>query len=73
MFVEQGSGPPLVLVPGIPGPWEYVRLAVDALAASFRVLTFSLGPECSIEGDVARIGRELGSIRQSCAENPSVA
>jgi 3-oxoadipate enol-lactonase len=63
MFVEQGSGPPLVLVPGIPGPWEYVRSAVDALAASFHVLTFSLGPECSIEGDVARIGRELDERR----------
>lgn len=56
---EQGSGPPLVLVPGIPGPWEYVRRTVEALAGSCRVLTFSLGPECSIEGDVARIGREL--------------
>jgi pimeloyl-ACP methyl ester carboxylesterase len=53
---EQGSGPPLVLVPGIPGPWEYVRPAFEALAASYRVLTFSLGPECSIESDVARIG-----------------
>jgi pimeloyl-ACP methyl ester carboxylesterase len=63
MFVEQGSGPPLVLVPGIPGPWEYVRSAVDALAASFRVLTFSLGPECSIDGDVARIDRELDERR----------
>ncbi len=60
---EQGSGPPLVLVPGIPGPWEYVRPAVEALAASCRVLTFSLGPECSIESDVARIGRELDDRR----------
>jgi pimeloyl-ACP methyl ester carboxylesterase len=58
-FVEQGNGPPLVLVPGIPGPWQYVRSAVDALATSFRVLTFSLGPDCSIESDVARIGHEL--------------
>ena len=62
-FIEQGSGPPLVLVPGIPGPWQYVRPAVDALAASFRVLTFSLGPECSIESDEARIVRELDERR----------
>jgi len=62
-FIEQGSGPPLVLVPGIPGPWQYVRPAVDALAASFRVLTFSLGPECSIESDAARIVRELDERR----------
>src|SRR5262245_8944887 len=56
---ELGSGPPLVLVPGIPGPWEYVRPVVEALAKSFHVLTFSLGPECSIDSDVGRIGREL--------------
>jgi pimeloyl-ACP methyl ester carboxylesterase len=60
---ERGSGPPLVLLPGIPGPWEYVRGAVDALAASCRVLTFSLGPECSIESDVARIGKVLDDCR----------
>jgi len=53
----------MVLVPGIPGPWEYVRRTVEALAGSYRVLTFSLGPECSIEGDVARIGRELDDRR----------
>ena len=62
-MVEQGSGPPLVLVPGIPGPWKYVRPAIQALAASFRVLTFSLGPECSIDSDVTRIGRELDDRR----------
>jgi 3-oxoadipate enol-lactonase len=61
--VEQGSGPPLVLVPGIPGPWEYVRPAVNALAASFRVLTFSLGHECSIEHDAARIEAMLDERR----------
>jgi len=32
----------LVLVPGIQGRWEYLRPAVDALASSFRVLTFPL-------------------------------
>lgn len=60
---EHGNGPPLVLVPGIPGPWEYVRPAVDALAAYFRVLTLPLGSDCSIESDVARIERELDERR----------
>jgi 3-oxoadipate enol-lactonase len=41
-LVDIGSGPPLVLIPGVQGRWEYVRPAVDALATSFRVLTFSL-------------------------------
>jgi 3-oxoadipate enol-lactonase len=32
----------LVLVPGVQGRWEYFAPAVEALAGSFRVLTFSL-------------------------------
>jgi len=54
-MIEQGSGPPLVLVPGLPGPWQYVAPAVQALSNRFRVLTLSLGPECTIEADVTRI------------------
>jgi pimeloyl-ACP methyl ester carboxylesterase len=42
-IIDRGSGPPLVLIPGLQGRWEYLRPAVDALSASFRVLTFSLG------------------------------
>jgi len=41
-FVERGHGPALVVIPGLQGRWEYLRPAVDALSASFRVLTFSL-------------------------------
>jgi len=40
--IDRGSGPPLVLIPGLQGRWEYMRPAVDALSAFFRVLTFSL-------------------------------
>lgn len=39
---EQGSGPPLVLIPGLQGRWEYLRPAVDSLSATFRVITFPL-------------------------------
>jgi 3-oxoadipate enol-lactonase len=52
---DHGSGPPLVLVPGLPGPWEYVAPAVNALATDFHVLTSSLGRECTIAADVERI------------------
>lgn len=41
-IVDRGSGPPLVLIPGLQGRWEYMQPAVDALARSFRVITFSL-------------------------------
>ena len=41
-LIDRGSGPPLVLIPGLQGRWEYLRPAVDALSGFFRVLTFSL-------------------------------
>jgi pimeloyl-ACP methyl ester carboxylesterase len=40
--IDRGTGTPLVLVPGLQGRWEYMRPAVEALAGSFRVLTFPL-------------------------------
>lgn len=41
-IIERGSGTPIVLVPGVQGRWEYFAPAIDALARSFRVVTFSL-------------------------------
>ena len=40
-----GSGPPLVIVPGIQGRWEWMRPGVDALSQHYRVITFSLADE----------------------------
>jgi pimeloyl-ACP methyl ester carboxylesterase len=42
---EAGSGPPLVLVPGIQGRWEWMRASIDALSKNFRVLAVSLPGE----------------------------
>jgi len=44
-LIERGAGVPLVLVPGLQGRWEYLRPAIEALAAHFRVITFSLAGE----------------------------
>src|SRR4029450_10392502 len=54
-LIEFGPGPPLVLIPGIQGRWEYLRPAIDALARSFRVLTFPLCGErdCPLRFDPA--------------------
>lgn len=41
-LVVTGSGPDLVLIPGIQGRWEWMSPAVRALARRFRVITFSL-------------------------------
>ncbi|HEX5111087.1 MAG TPA: alpha/beta hydrolase [Vicinamibacterales bacterium] len=44
-IVDVGSGPPLVMIPGIQGRWEWMKPAVDALARRCRVVTFSLADE----------------------------
>jgi len=46
-IVDVGSGPTIVLVPGVQGRWEWMKPAVDALARRFRVITFSLADETS--------------------------
>jgi pimeloyl-ACP methyl ester carboxylesterase len=70
---EQGSGAPLVLIPGLQGRWEYMRPAVDALSQHFRVLTFSLrgeretglpvDHERGLDNYVAQVGRVLEEKR----------
>ncbi len=49
-MLDRGTGPPIVLIPGIQGRWEWMRPAVDALAARGRVITDSL------PGDAGSIG-----------------
>ena len=56
-MIDLGSGSPLVLVPGIQGRWEWMRPAVDALAARCRVLTSSLAGD---PGSGAPIDPRLG-------------
>ena len=58
-MIEFGAGPALVLVPGFPGSWKVLRSTVNALSTRFRVLTMSLGPECSLDADVQRIAGAL--------------
>jgi pimeloyl-ACP methyl ester carboxylesterase len=43
--IDMGSGPPLVLVPGVQGRWEWMRPGVEGLAGHYRVITFSLCDE----------------------------
>jgi pimeloyl-ACP methyl ester carboxylesterase len=44
-IMDMGSGPVVVLIPGVQGRWEWMRPAVDALASRCRVITFSLADE----------------------------
>ena len=54
-MIEFGHGTPIVVIPGMPGPWRFIAPAVHALARYYRVLTLSLGPECTLDSDVDRI------------------
>ena len=44
-MIDVGSGPPVVLIPGIQGRWEWLWPAVDALERRCRVITFSLAED----------------------------
>ena len=71
-ILEKGSGEALVLIPGIQGRWEYLRPAIDALSASFRVITFSLrgepgsgrayDPARGLNNDVGQIVEALDTL-----------
>ena len=51
-----------MLIPGLQGRWEYLRPAVDALAQSFRVLTFSLGAD-DLNGYADRVAEAIAQAR----------
>jgi pimeloyl-ACP methyl ester carboxylesterase len=49
-LVDLGSGPPVVVIPGIQGRWEWMNPGIRALAATCRVITFSLADEPTCRG-----------------------
>lgn len=55
-MIDRGTGPAVVLVPGIQGRWEWMRPTVDALAACCRVVSYSLCDEPS-SGDACVPGK----------------
>jgi pimeloyl-ACP methyl ester carboxylesterase len=44
-LIDRGSGPPLIVIPGYQGRWEYHEPAISALAERFRVISFALAGE----------------------------
>lgn len=44
-MTDVGKGTPIVLIPGLQGRWEWIRPAVEALARTHRVISFSLCDE----------------------------
>jgi len=56
-IVDEGSGVPVVVVPGVQGRWEWMKPGIEALAQRSRVITFSLADEPS---SGARFDETLG-------------
>ena len=54
--VDVGSGPAVVLIPGIQGRWEWLSPAIDALERHCRVISFSLAEQ-------TRSGRRVDASR----------
>ena len=54
---SNGSGPPLIVVPGIQGRWEWLRPALDALSRTCRTISYSL---CGDFGASWRMDSALG-------------
>lgn len=59
MSVDVGVGPPIVVIPGVQGRWEWMRPTIEALALRYRVLTFSLSAAEGLDDFVAHIDRAL--------------
>ncbi len=66
-LIDLGHGPPIVLIPGIQGRWEWMRPTVEALAAHCRVLTFSLADEPTAGANIEAPGFDayVAQVRQA--------
>ena len=62
-IVERGQGDPIVVIPSLQGRWEYLAPAIDALARSHRVITFSLSAARGLDTLVAQVESALNSRR----------
>jgi pimeloyl-ACP methyl ester carboxylesterase len=54
---DHGSGPPLVVVPGVQGRWEWMRPALEALSVRCRTVSYTL---CGDLGSGRRIDPSIG-------------
>lgn len=52
---DEGSGPPVVVIPGVQGRWEWMRPALRALSARCRVISYSLGAATRFDDLVTQV------------------
>src|SRR5260221_10255353 len=56
---DEGSGPAIVVIPGVQGRWEWMKPALRALSARCRVVSFSLGAAKTFDDLVVQVDRVL--------------
>lgn len=56
---DEGSGPAIVVIPGVQGRWEWMVPALRALSARCRVISYSLGAATTFEDLVDQVDRVL--------------
>jgi 3-oxoadipate enol-lactonase len=66
-MVDVGSGPAIVLIPGIQGRWEWMRPSIRALAGEWRVLSGSLPAEPGFDRLVSYVDGLLDDAHVSSA------
>ena len=54
---DRGSGPSLIVIPGVQGRWEWMYPALEALSRTCRTISYTL---CGDFGSGFRLDRELG-------------
>ena len=59
MMFDEGSGPPLVVIPGVQGRWEWMMPALKALSTRCRVISYSLGSARTFDDLVAQVDTVL--------------
>jgi 3-oxoadipate enol-lactonase len=52
---DEGSGPAIVVIPGVQGRWEWMLPALRALSARCRVISYSLGAAKTFEDLVGQV------------------
>lgn len=52
---DEGGGPPIVVIPGVQGRWEWMRPALRALSAHCRVISYSLAAAKTFDELIAQV------------------
>jgi pimeloyl-ACP methyl ester carboxylesterase len=61
---DRGTGPPLVVIPGVQGRWEWTRPALEHLARRCRTISYSLGGDFGSRRRPERGAGLEGYVRQ---------